>query len=162
MSTSRRRFLQISLSGGALLASISLPEFALAAGAEPKSSSGIPLGVFVRINPDNTVIIGARGCEIGQGVVTSLPMLIAEQLDVSWSQVHVQQRPYGIAPGREPGQFTPVYGPQGAGGSTSIPDSFKELRESGAQIRALLLSAAAQQWSVRASSLKTREGEVWH
>ncbi len=163
MSTSRRQFLQVSLSGGALLATVSFPELALAAGAEPvKAPGGVPLGVFVRINPDNTVIIGARGCEIGQGVVTSLPMLIAEELDVRWDQVQVQQMPYGIAPGKEPGQFIPPYGAQGAGGSTSISDSYKELREAGAQIRALLIAAAAQQWGVGAGSLKTRDGAVWH
>jgi isoquinoline 1-oxidoreductase subunit beta len=163
MSTSRRQFLHISLSGGALLATVSFSELALATGTGPaKAAGGVPLGVFVRINPDNTVLIGARGCEIGQGVVTSLPMLIAEELDVSWSQVRVQQMPYGIAPGKEPGQFIPPYGAQGAGGSTSVSDSYKELREAGAQIRALLVAAAAQQWSVDAGSLTTRDGAVWH
>jgi isoquinoline 1-oxidoreductase beta subunit len=163
MTTSRRQFLQISLSGGALVATLSLPDLAFAAGAEPAASAqGIPLGVFVRINPDNSVVLGARGCEIGQGVKTSLPMLIAEELDVRWEQVTVQQMPYGIVPGKEPGQFVPPYGPQGAGGSTSISDSWWELRQAGAQIRALLVTAAAQLWSAEAGSLTTREGSVAH
>ena len=161
MSTTRRQFLQISLSGGALLASLSLPGVVRAATGTSGATDAVALGVFVRINPDNSVIIGARGCEIGQGVVTSLPMLIAEELDVKWEQVTVQQMPYGLAAGKEPGQFIPPYGPQGAGGSTSISDSYFELRQAGAQIRALLVSAAARQWGVEAGSLTTREGAVW-
>jgi isoquinoline 1-oxidoreductase beta subunit len=89
MSTSRRQFLQISLSGGALVASLSFPDLAQSAGAESAPPAGTPLGVYVRINPDNTVFIGAKGCEIGQGVRTSLPMLIAEELDVRWDQVRI-------------------------------------------------------------------------
>jgi isoquinoline 1-oxidoreductase beta subunit len=160
MSTSRRQFLQISLSGGALLATMPLPELALAAGAEP--AAAIPLGVFIRIHPDNSVVIGARGCEIGQGVRTSLPMLIAEELDVSWDQVRVEQLNYGIVAGKEPGQFTSPYGGQGAGGSTNIPDGWNSLRQAGAGIRALLIAAAAQHWNVDAATLTTRDGVVRH
>ena len=124
MPHSRRQFLEITvLGGGGLLASFALPEIALAAGedrcAGPRSAS---LGAFVRIDPDNTIIIGARGCEIGQGVRTSLPMLIAEELDVRWDQVRVEQLPYGITAGDKPGTFAARFGPQGAGGSTSISD----------------------------------------
>jgi isoquinoline 1-oxidoreductase beta subunit len=162
MSTSRRHFLQISLSGGALLATVGLPEMAMAVGADPVKGAGVPLGVFVRINPDNTVVIGARGCEIGQGVRTSLPMLIAEELDVSWDQVRVEQLDYGIVAGKEPGQFTSPYGGQGAGGSTNIPEGWTSLREAGAQVRALLMAAAAQQWETDVSALKTSNGSVLH
>jgi isoquinoline 1-oxidoreductase beta subunit len=161
MSTSRRQFLQISLSGGALLATVSLPGLALAAGAEPATGS-IPLGVFIRINPDNTATLGAIGCEIGQGVRTSLPMLLAEELEVRWDQVRVEQLNYGIVAGKEPGQFTSPYGGQGAGGSTNIPDNWQRLREAGAQIRTLLVSAAAQLWNVDAGSLTASEGVVRH
>jgi isoquinoline 1-oxidoreductase beta subunit len=163
MNTSRRQFLQISLSGGALLATVSSSELAIAAGAEPTGASGaVPLGAFIRIHPDNTVVIGARGCEIGQGVRTSLPMLVAEELDVAWNQVRVEQLDYGIVAGKEPGQFTSPYGGQGAGGSTNIPDGWTFLREAGAQIRALLIAAAAQQWSAEVPALTTRDGAVWH
>ena len=162
MNTSRRQFLQISLSGGALVATLSLPPLAQAAGAETASAASVPLGVFVRINPDNTVTIGARGCEIGQGVRTSLPMLIAEELDVRWDQVRVEQLHYGIAPGKEPGQFTSLYGGQGAGGSTNIPEGWTAMRQAGAQVRALLMSAAAQRWNVAPGSLMTREGALLH
>src|SRR5687767_3967998 len=158
MSTSRRQFLQISLSGGALLATVHFPRLAQAAGAETAPSAhdmpgGVPLGVFIRIHADNSVTIGARGCEIGQGVRTSLPMLIAEELDVSWDQVKVEQLNYGIVAGAQPGQFTSPYGGQGAGGSTNVPDGWKPLREAGAQVRALLISAAARLWNTEAGAL---------
>ena len=71
----------------------------------PRRPNFVPLGAFVRIHPDNSIIIGARGCEIGQGVVTSLPMLIAEELDVRWDQVRVEQLPYGIIAGRQAGDI---------------------------------------------------------
>src|SRR5687767_11036908 len=105
MSLSRRQFLEITaVSGGGLLATLMLPDITHAAVNPP--AGPVPLGAFIRINPDNTVVIGARGCEIGQGVRTSLPMLIAEELEVPWSQVRVEQLNYGIAPGNEAGQFT--------------------------------------------------------
>ena len=110
MPHSRRQFLEITaLGGGGLLATFALPELALAAvNDRPASSRFVPLGVFVRIHPDNTMVIGARGCEIGQGVRTSLPMLIAEELDVRWDQVRVEQLPYGIMEGDKPGTFAPA------------------------------------------------------
>jgi isoquinoline 1-oxidoreductase beta subunit len=160
MSTSRRQFLQISLSGGALLATVALPPLVFAAGAEP--AGAVPLGAFIRINADNSIIIGSRGCEIGQGVRTSLPMLIAEELGVSWDQVRVEQVDYAIVAGKEPGQFTSPVGGQGAGGSTNIPDGWTYLREAGAQVRTLLVSAAAQLWNTDAGSLKAAEGVITH
>src|SRR5687767_3773354 len=116
MQHSRRQFLEISLlSGGGLLASFALPQIARGAAGERPVGPYTPLGAFVRIHNDNSIVIGARGCEIGQGVITSLPMLIAEELDVRWDQVRVEQLPYGIMAGKEPGKFVGRYGGQGAG-----------------------------------------------
>lgn len=130
MEMTRRQFLQVSaLSGGGLLATLSVPGIVRAAANGAAPGEAVALGAFIRINADNTVVIGARGCEIGQGVRTSLPMLIAEELEVRWDQVRVEQLPYGIAAGKEPDQFTARYGPQGAGGSTSISDGWEELRQ---------------------------------
>ena len=124
MPHSRRPFLEITV-------------LAIAAGEErPQGPRFASLGAFVRIHPDNTIIIGARGCEIGQGVRTSLPMLIAEELDVRWDQVRVEQLPYGIMEGDKPGTFAARFGPQGAGGSTSISDGWTELREAGVRVQA--------------------------
>ncbi len=163
MSVSRRLFLQISaLGGGGLLASIMLPALARSVSVNSAPTEPVPLGVFVRINPDNTVVIGARGCEIGQGVRTSLPMLIAEELEVRWDQVRVEQLPYGIIAGDKPDTFAAKYGPQGAGGSTSISDGWQPLREAGAQVRELLVAAAAQHWKVDGGSLAARDGVVRH
>jgi isoquinoline 1-oxidoreductase subunit beta len=163
MRCSRRQFLQISaITGGGLLATVSLPGITRAMAGGAPASEPIPLGAFIRINPDNTVVIGARGCEIGQGVRTSLPMLIAEELDVRWDQVRVEQLDYGIAPGKEAGQFTSRYGGQGAGGSTNISDGWTELRQAGAQVRQLLVATAAQVWNAPAGSLTARDGVVLH
>lgn len=109
------------------------------------------LGAFVRIEPDGRIVIGARGCEIGQGVRTALPMLVAEELDVPWPAVTVEQLPYGTR-----------YGPQGAGGSTSISDGWLELRQAGARARWLLVQAAAGTWRVAAADLRTEDGQVLH
>ena len=163
MSHSRRQFLEITaLGGGGLLVSFALPAVAHAVAEASASPRSIPLGAFVRIDPDNNIVIGARGCEIGQGVRTSLPMLIAEELEVRWEQVRVEQLPYGIKAGDKPGTFAPRFGPQGAGGSSNIPDGWQPLREAGVQIRMLLVAAAAQLWSVDASSLKAHDAAVWH
>ncbi|MET0230859.1 MAG: molybdopterin cofactor-binding domain-containing protein [Rhodanobacteraceae bacterium] len=156
----RRRFLAVSLSAsGALLVGV---RFALAADADtPPELLGEDLtqvGPFVRIERDNRIVIGARGCEIGQGVMTSLPMLIAEELDVDWSQVRVVQLPYGyIDTDKGPSN---KYGDQGAGGSTSVSDGWKDLREAGATARWLLVEAASREWSLPAAQLRTESGEV--
>ena len=119
---SRRAFLQVSSTAlGGLLVAAHWP-------ARVHAQRGpADLGVFVRIEPDGRIVVGARGCEIGQGVKTSLPMLIAEELDVAWSQIQVEQLPYVIVPANTPQGIESKYGPQGAGGSTSIPDSFEPL-----------------------------------
>lgn len=119
------------------------------------------LTAFVRIEPDNRIIIGARGAEIGQGVKTSLPMLIAEELDVPWEMVTVEQLPYGIE-ALPDGRVRAKYGAQGAGGSTNIPGGWSELRQAGAQARWMLRQAAAQRWNAPAGQLVARDGEVRH
>jgi isoquinoline 1-oxidoreductase beta subunit len=163
MSISRRQFLEISaLGGGGMLATLSLPAVAQAAVGNAATAQPVALGAFIRINPDNTVVLGAPGCEIGQGVRTALPMLIAEELEVRWDQVRVEQLPYGIVAGDKPDTFVSKYIPQGAGGSTSVSDAWKPLREAGAQVRLLLVSAAAQLWNTDATKLIAREGAVRH
>lgn len=154
---SRRSFLQVSSTAlGGLLIAAHWP-------ARAQAQRGTAeLGVFVRVEPDGRIVVGARGCEIGQGVKTSLPMLIAEELDVAWSQIEVEQLPYVIIPSDTPQGIASKYGPQGAGGSTSIPESFEPLRQAGANARWLLVQAAARKWGVPAGDLSTREGSVLH
>jgi len=89
-------------------------------------------------------------------------MLIAEELDVPWSSVTVEQLPYGLVASHDPPGFTSRYGPQGAGGSTNIPDGWHELRQAGARVRWLLVQAAAQSWQQSADQLQTRDAHVLH
>lgn len=163
---SRREFIAVSMSAaGGLMVSLRPARRAVAAtGASetPGVGQAGQLGAFVRIEPDGRVVIGARGCEIGQGVRTSLPMLIAEELDVPWSAVTVEQLPFGLVASSEAPGFKSLYGPQGAGGSTSIPDGWGELRQAGAQARWLLVQAAAQVWREPADRLGTHEAQVVH
>lgn len=157
-SPARRRFLSVSLTAaGALLV---CPRFAPAQDFEPEllGDDLTALGPFVRIERDGRVVIGARGCETGQGVMTSLPMLVAEELDVDWSQVRVVQLPYGyVDTDKGPSNR---YGDQSSGGSTSIPNGWKDLRPAGATARWLLLQAAAREWSLPAANLRTEAGQV--
>jgi isoquinoline 1-oxidoreductase beta subunit len=168
-SLSRRAFLRVSLSAAGGLA-VSLPwlsrEAAAAAGAatSPPLPPAVtqPLGTFVRIEPDGRIVIGARGCEIGQGVRTSLPMLIAEELDVPWSAVSVEQLDYIVLERGTPPAPVSRYGDQGAGGSTSIRDGWQELRQVGASARWLLVQAAAQEWHEPPERLRTQDAKVVH
>jgi isoquinoline 1-oxidoreductase beta subunit len=158
-AVTRRSFLQASLtaSGGLLL----VPAMAqVAATAAAPVAPPNPFGIFLRIEPDNRVIIGARGAEIGQGVKTSLPMIIADELDAAWSDVSVEQLPLAIDFSGATPQWK--YGPQGAGGSTNIPDAWADLRQVGAQARWLMRQAAAADWSIAADALTTRDGHVLH
>jgi isoquinoline 1-oxidoreductase beta subunit len=160
LAVTRRAFLQSSLtaSGGLLL----VPAFpALAGGADPPvPAPKNPFGLFLRIEPDNRVFIGARGAEIGQGVKTSLPMIIADELDAAWADVTVEQLPMGIDYSGATPQWK--YGPQGAGGSTSISDAWADLRQVGAQGRWLMRQAAATQWGIPHDDVATRDGHALH
>jgi isoquinoline 1-oxidoreductase beta subunit len=153
---SRRLFVQASLSASGAL--VLAPR--LAGAQETPRQPENPLGVLIRIEPDNRVVIGATGAEIGQGVKTSLPMILAEELDVAWEQVSVEQLPLSVDfSGAEPRWR---WGAQGAGGSTSIPDGWAELRQFGAQGRWLMRQAAAAQWGVSFEAVSTREGHALH
>ena len=148
----RRQFLSVSaLAGGGFLlgARLAIP----GAGA----NAGIPqtettLSAFVKIMPDGPVTIIAQNPEIGQGVKTMLPMLIAEELDVSWDQVRVEQA----------GLDTELYSGQFAGGSTATPTHYDSMRRVGAAARAMLVAAASDRLGVPASELETEAGVVHH
>jgi isoquinoline 1-oxidoreductase beta subunit len=154
---SRRIFLQASLSASGAL--VLAPRLAPAQDAPPRVPEN-PLGVLIRIEADNRVVIGATGAEIGQGVKTSLPMILAEELDADWSQVAVEQMPLSIDFSGEQPRWR--WGAQGAGGSTSVPDGWAELRQFGAQGRWLMRQAAAAQWGIPPAGVKTEAGHALH
>lgn len=144
---SRRHFLKAgAAAGGGLLLSFALP--AAAAGA----AEGATLNAYVRIAADGAVTIMATNPEIGQGVKTMLPMLIAEELDADWSRVSTEQ---ALA-------NTTVYGRQVAGGSMATPINWEPMRRIGAAGRQMLLAAAAQRWQVPAAECRTEAGVVHH
>lgn len=159
---SRRRFLKVGLSAsGALI--VGLPTLAQADTTLPIELIGddlIRLTAFVLIERDNRVVIGAPGCEVGQGVITSLPMLIAEELDVQWPKVRVIQLPYGFE--ETDGKPGNRYGSQTGGTGSNIREAWTSLRQVGAAARWLLVQAAASAWSTDAAGLRTEDGHVLH
>jgi isoquinoline 1-oxidoreductase subunit beta len=159
----RRTFLKLSLSatGGLYLMSVTGCSGAPGAAAAPPTPAP-DVAAFVRIERDGTTVIGARCPEIGQGVKTALPMIIADELDADWSRVRVEQLPLGVRPIPEPPGVTWKYGPQGAGGSTSIPGAWADHRQIGARARRLLVQAAAVRWQTDPARLTTRAGVVEH
>ncbi len=153
---SRRRFIKAAgFAGGGLVLGFALGapalEAAVRATGTGKSRTFAP-NAYVQVRPDGTVVIYAKNPEIGQGVKTSLPMIVAEELDVDWSQVRVEQSAISEA----------LFGPQFAGGSLSVPRNWDVLRRAGAVARAMLVGAAAQALEVDESALRTEAGYVIH
>ena len=150
---SRRAFLRVSAiaGGGILLASYIEPLGAAEAfGAAPAGDAA--LNAFIRITPDGIITIIAKNPEIGQGVKTMLPMLIAEELDVDWKNVRVEQGDLD----------TKNFQGQVAGGSTATPNNWLPMRRVGAAGRAMLIATAAQTWGVAAAECDTDKGVVRH
>jgi len=153
----RRQFLRVSaIAGGGVLLATYIEPFATAgarlAGATKPAAEFVP-NAFIRITPDGVVTIIAKNPEIGQGVKTMLPMLIADELDADWSKVRVEQGKLDTV-NYQPRQF--------AGGSTATPTNWTPMRRVGAAARAMLVTAAAQTWSVPESELETSVGTVIH
>ena len=149
----RRSFIKLAgFAGGGLVLAFNLDiRVARAADAHPTAESE-RLNAFVRIAPDNTVTVVSKGPEIGQGIKTAFGLIIAEELDADWKTVKVDQAPINPK----------VYGYQGAGGSTSIPRGWDQLRQAGATARAMLIAAAAKQWNVPASECTAAASYVSH
>jgi isoquinoline 1-oxidoreductase beta subunit len=149
----RRGFIKAAaLSGGGLVVSLCVSGEALAQD-DAKKAAPEP-SAFVKINPDNTVEVRVNRLDFGQGALTSLPMLLAEELDVDWSQVRASLAPAADA------YKDPVFGIQMTGGSSAVTNSWQQYRELGAATRAMLVQAAAEQWKVPASECTTGAGMV--
>src|SRR5689334_1897909 len=146
----RRSFLRATAlaGGGMLIASYLEP---LGAATATPAAEFTP-NAFIRIGADGAITILSKNPEVGQGIKTALPMIIAEELDVDWKSVTIEQ---ALA---DPTK----YGRQIAGGSTSTPTNWDDHRKVGAAARAMLVSAAAQTWNVPESELSTQSGAVLH
>ena len=149
----RRSFLQVTtVAGGGLMIALYTPEMLAQRGGGP-GNAVLPLASnYITINPDNTFTIVAQNPETGQGIKTALPMLIADELDVDWKQVTIKQADYDArSTSRRP-----------RAAARAIPTHYTRMRQAGAGGRALMIAAAAQQWSVPAAELTTGSGMVRH
>ena len=149
---SRRDFLKLSTTASAgLMIGVVLPykERLLSAGFVAEVFEP---NVWVSIRPDNTILITAAKSEMGQHIRTSLPMIVAEELEADWSQVEVAKAD----------AHPDKYGSQGTGGSGSIRRSFNRLRKAGAAAREMLIQAAADKWNVLPATCRAENGTIIH
>ena len=153
MSLTRRRFLKTS---GAVASGLLLGFYVPPKGPRGYLQAAEPFApnAFIRITPDDAIKLIINKSEMGQGVYTSLPMLIAEELDANWEKVQVEAAP------ATPEYTDPNYGMQVTGGSSSVRSSWQPFRQAGASAKALLVEAAAKKWGVDKSSLRTEDGHV--
>ena len=151
-NTSRRGFLKTS-GAAALVIGFALPA---ATGRALAANDGAVFSpnAWLRITPDNRVTVVCGSAEMGQGVLTAIPMLLAEELDADWSKVSVEQAPVDKA------YNNPMFGMQATGGSTTVRAHWEPLRKAGAAAREMLVAAAAAQWKLDAASLRTDKGMV--
>ena len=163
-TVSRRVFLKASAAAGAGLSlGIYFGDAAAQMSGPGKTVGAAATGsfepnAFLRIGKDNTVTVVVKHLEMGQGVYTGLPTLIAEELDAAWRQVRVEG-----APADASRYNNLMWGKaQGTGGSTAIANSFDQYRQAGAAARAMLVAAAAEQWKVPADSVQVKNGVVSH
>ena len=152
MDVSRRHFLRVTgIAGGGMLIATYFDFFDTATALAAEPLADFTPNAFIRITPDGAVTIIAKNPEIGQGVKTMLPMIIADELDVPWTSVKIEQ-----------GALDQRYGGQSAGGSNATPTNWDAMRRAGATGRAMLVAAAAQQWGVPEAECSTAAGVVTH
>jgi isoquinoline 1-oxidoreductase subunit beta len=143
----------LASAGAALVVGFTLPLSGRVHAAE--NAAFVP-NAWLRITPDNRITVVCGSAEMGQGVLTAIPQLMAEELDADWAQIHVEQAPANTA------YNNPAFGMQATGGSTTIRGHWDVMRNAGATARAMLVAAAAEQWKVPASECSTADGKVMH
>ena len=150
----RRSFIKFSaLAGGGLLVGVYADSEVFAQQRGPAAPPApVNPNVYITVHPDNTFTLIAKNPETGQGMRNALPMLIAEELDVDWKQVKVQQADCNPT----------LYGQQIEGGSTATPTNYMPMRQVGAAARMMLVSTAAKQWNVPEGEVTTSSGTVKH
>src|SRR3954467_3574540 len=150
---SRRGFLATAAAaGGGLMLSLSLPF-----GRSDAAADSFAPNAFIRVGSDGQIVLTMPYVEMGQGTYTSIPMLIAEELEVSLNQVRLEH-----APPNEKLYANPLLGVQATGNSNAIRGAWKPLREAGATARLMLIAAAAKRWGVEVASCRAQDGEVIH
>src|SRR3954469_6922828 len=153
---SRRGFLQaVAAAGGGLMLGVRLP-FAPGEAAAADTEVFTP-NAFVRIERNGQIVLTMPYVEMGQGTYTSIPMLIAEELEVDLKQVRLEH-----APANEKLYANPLLGVQATGNSNAIRGSWQRLREAGAAARTMLVAAAAERWKVDPATCRAQRGEVVH
>ncbi len=151
----RRDFLEAAgVAGAGLMISFHVP--ASGRRLEPAAAAPFAPNAWLRIGADESVLVVVDRSEMGQGVTTSLPMLLAEELEADWSKVRIESAPADKA------YINPMFGMQGTGGSTSVRAAYTPLRKAGAAAREMLLSAAAETWGVDKSTCHAEKGAVIH
>ncbi len=151
----RRDFLEAAgVAGAGLMISFHVP--ASGRRLEPAAAAPFAPNAWLRIGADESVLVVVDRSEMGQGVTTSLPMLLAEELEADWSKVRIESAPADKA------YINPMFGMQGTGGSTSVRAAYTPLRKAGAAAREMLLSAAAETWGVDKSTCRAEKGAVIH
>ncbi|UGY15612.1 xanthine dehydrogenase family protein molybdopterin-binding subunit [Bradyrhizobium septentrionale] len=153
---SRRNFLRASaIAGGGLLLSVSLP-FA-GRESEAAAADGFAPNAFIRIGGDGKVVLTMPYVEMGQGTYTSIPMLIAEELEIGLKQVQLEH-----APPSDKLYANPLLGVQATGNSNAMRGGWQPMRKAGATAKAMLVAAAAKRWNVEPASCRAENGEVHH
>jgi len=153
----RRDFIRTGAAiGGGLLVTMCTPLAGHSVEALAGDAKGFAINAFVRIGTDESVTVIAAHSEMGQGIYTSLPMLLNEELEADWSKVRVEAAPVDKVYNH------PIFGLQMTGGSTTSPAEWERYRKMGAVARVMLVQAAAQQWNVDASSCRVEKGVVIH
>jgi isoquinoline 1-oxidoreductase beta subunit len=157
INISRRDFLKTgTLMGGGLILGFYFPlRGSLSGASNPTGASFMP-NAFIRIGTDEIVTLIVNKSEMGQGVYTSLPMLVAEELEVDWSKIRIEPAPV------DPAYNHTQWDIQGTGGSTSVWSEWERLRKAGATARAMLVKAAADIWKVNPASCRAEKGFVIH
>lgn len=154
---SRRDFIKKSgILGGGLVVGVFLSQQGSLSMGSTRSRKSFMPNAFIRMGVDDSVTIIVNKSEMGQGVYTSLPMLVAEELEVDWSKVRVEAAPVN------PAYNHTVWKSQATGGSTSVWSEFDRLREAGATAREMLISAAAEIWKIHPSNCRAEKGFVIH
>ena len=153
----RREFLiTAGLTGGALLLKCTARPAQAFAGTESDAPKGIPLNAWVRIATDDSVTITVSQAEMGQGIRTTLPAVLAEELGADWSRVRLEDSP------TDPAYRNPRINWQFTGNSESTPSFFELMRQMGASAREMLIGAAAKKWNVDPATCRTETGKVLH